>query len=111
MAYPSFHPRPQRKLALLVEDGPDRSGHVFDNEKHPDRTGCAFTAGKRAKTPIVRLAYRSAVDQILYALGCNRPGADAHIDPAGEGDVVQRCELARNNDPLRGVFRVQSRPL
>ena len=104
MAYPSFHPRPQRKLALLVEDGPDRSGHVFDNEKHPDRMGCAFTAGKRANC-------LSAVDQILYALGCNRPGADAHIDPAGEGDVVQRCELARNNDPLRGVFRVQSRPL
>jgi hypothetical protein len=21
------------------------------------------------------------------------------------------CEFARNNDPLRGVFRVQSRPL
>jgi hypothetical protein len=21
------------------------------------------------------------------------------------------CELARNNDPLRGIFRVQSRPL
>jgi hypothetical protein len=24
---------------------------------------------------------------------------------------VQLCELARNNDPLRGAFRVQSRPL
>ena len=23
----------------------------------------------------------------------------------------QMCELARNNDPLRGGFRVQSRPL
>ena len=28
-----------------------------------------------------------------------------------EALFVQVCELARNNDPLRGVFRVQSRPL
>ena len=26
-------------------------------------------------------------------------------------DASMVCELARNNDPLRGVFRVQSRPL
>ena len=25
--------------------------------------------------------------------------------------AIRKCELARNNDPLRGAFRVQSRPL
>jgi hypothetical protein len=32
------------------------------------------------------------------------------VPPAAEPDEPV-CELARNNDPLRGVFRVQSRPL
>jgi hypothetical protein len=32
-------------------------------------------------------------------------------DDYAEHKRADRCELARNNDPLRGVFRVQSRPL
>jgi hypothetical protein len=34
-------------------------------------------------------------------------GLTALIEPT----MAEPCELACNNDPLRGVFRVQSRPL
>ena len=41
--------------------------------------------------------------------------AQSNLALAADADVLRRdpyrCELARNNDPLRGVFRVQSRPL
>jgi hypothetical protein len=36
--------------------------------------------------------------------------ADLHLLRLYEA-LKQKCELACNNDPLRGVFRVQSRPL
>jgi hypothetical protein len=44
-----------------------------------------------------RLAFRLA-----------RQGFLQHLDNVARR---QKCELARNNDPLRGFFRVQSRPL
>ena len=54
------------------------------------------------------------VDDDLWRSGGGtvRPGFEKLLAAIWEGRVgAVVCELARNNDPLRGAFRVQSRPL
>ncbi len=84
--------------------------HLYDFELRAARYGSWELSASSPDVTLASLRLRKGA-RFMYEYDLNIPWRhEVRIEDQPPRETG-KCELARNNDPLRGVFRVQSRPL